>query len=124
MTHPLKKLLVEMVVRKLSLIRTAEAGFKRESVYDAHLSPDGHALGALLSLLNQKATVRKVEYITIFVHEARKDALLEPVVDTACISIHKDVFLPGVPVQVTNEKDVPIFLQLANQGLEVPNRRV
>ena len=102
MADLLKQIKVEVIVSKFALIGPTEACLESEGVGDIELLPADDASCRLFGFLYDKGTVSEVEYIAVLVHEAGEDALLQPVIDSPRISIHEDILLTGVTMQITD----------------------
>jgi hypothetical protein len=94
--------MVKVVISEFALISTAEASLQRKCVRNAKLFPDGDAGSRLLCLLDRKRTISEIENVAIFVHQTWENPLLQPVVNSATVSVHENILLATVTVQIAN----------------------
>lgn len=120
----LQQIQIKMVVGEFALVRSTEASLERKSVRDVHFLPHDNTSCRFLRLLHRKGTIGKVEYITVLVHQAREDALFQTIVDATTVTVHEDVLLARMAMQVAYEEDISVFLQLLNHALHMVHCRV
>jgi len=113
-----------MVISELALISTTEGCLQRKGIRNAELFPDCDTGGRFLSFLDNEWAITKVENVAILIHERREDPLFESVIDSAWVSIHKDVFLPRVTMQITDQEYVTVLLEFFNHIFHVVDRRL
>ena len=100
---------------QLTLLRSTEARLHRENVRDLQLSPHGDTGRLLLALTIRETAVLKAEEVTKLRHKVReKSGCMRCLLRV--VSIHENVLLATVPVQVTIKHDFALFAKLPNQA--------
>ena len=109
---------VEVQVRVLTEVRPAEARLDRVRVLDCELLPAYDTARALLRSLNAECTVHIAENFSLLFQHVGKDALAMPRIALLRVSIHKNVLLARVPVQIKEARYVPLLLEAPYQPLQ------
>jgi hypothetical protein len=110
----LKKVRTEMVVRVLALVSPTEGSLQSEAIGDAELLPDDNTCCAFFRFLHSKVAISEIENVAVLVEETWEDLFLEPIVNFARVTIHKDVLLAGVAVDITRKEHITVLLELLN----------
>ena len=113
-----------MIIGVFPLVRSAKTGLQRKRIRDIKLFPHYDSSCGLFGFLDSEGTVWEIEDVTVLVHEAREDALFQTIVQTARVTVHENVLLARMTVQVANKEYVTILLQLLDHILHVVHRWV
>jgi hypothetical protein len=101
---------LEVLALYFTLIGTAETSFHSEHIWDLKLPPHGDARRGLFALVHRESRRFKTEIVANFAQEVRENTGLMRHF-WVVISVHKDVLLSGVTVQVTVQHNFSFFLE-------------
>jgi hypothetical protein len=76
------------------------------------LSPHHHSGSRLTGFLNDKITVSHTKVLGTLREQIRKDALFKPISLHILATVHEEVLLPGMSMDVAVENDVPTLQSL------------
>jgi len=93
-------------VESVGHVRPAEGAFQSKTVNKVELSPHDDPRRSFSGLLDLEVAIRHAEMLRTLGEEVGEDALLQPVRLIVLASIHEDVLLSRVPVDVREQQDI------------------
>jgi hypothetical protein len=99
----------EMTIFVQAICRPLERTFEGETVYQIEFSPHYYTCSRLPSFLYYEVTIGEAKILCISTIQIGEDAFLEAVRFLVRTTIHEDVFLPRVTVEIAKEQNVSAF---------------
>ena len=89
-----------------SASRSTERAFKCKAVDQIELSPHDNPGSRFSSFLNYEVAVLEAEMLSVLAKYVREQTFLQAISLLVRATIHEDVLLPGVAVEVAKEEDI------------------
>ena len=101
---------LKMLISKLTDVSSTEARFHRKNIRYAKLSPHTDARGLFFRFMNKKPAWLETKVVADFTHQIRKHTGLMGKL-LIIVSVHKNVFLATVTMQIQVKYDFTLFLK-------------
>jgi hypothetical protein len=93
---------------------TTERAFESKAIDQVKFPPHDYSGGGFTYFLHHKITVSETEMLSIPTVQEREYSFFQSVSLLIRAAVHEQIFLPGVPMVVTEEKDVSTFERLTH----------
>ena len=122
--HFLEHISVKMEIGIFTEITSTETGLECEGVGDAELFPPNNTTCTLLLPLNRERAISIAKDLSLLLEYVGEDSFFVFGISLNTITVHEDVFLPRVPMQIAEKYYLSFLIHLADEHFEMEYYRV